>query len=139
MAPEVVNCETIKDEPYGPKADVWSAGITIIEMADMNPPYHEMNPMRVCFKISKSDPPLVSVPSRWSKEFNDFLAKCLVKSPAERSTSKQLLSHAFVSNVTDHQPLRILYHEVRAPVEEIIEDLPEDINSKDSDSVSHDL
>ena len=135
MAPEVINCETSKDEPYGPKADVWSAGITIIEMADMNPPHHEMNQMRVCFRITKSDPPTVLDPRKWSKEFNDFLSKCLVKQPANRATSKELLDHPFISGEMDFQPLRLLYHEVRADVQETIEDLPEDTSVKDSDSV----
>lgn len=136
MAPEVINCETARDEPYGVKADVWSAGITIIEMADMNPPHHEMNQMRVCFKITKSNPPTVIDPRAWSKEFNDFLSKCLVKLPSGRASSKELLSHPFINEDIDLQPLRLLYHEVRADVEETIEDLDEESSSaKDSDSV----
>uniref|UniRef100_A0A8C4WG50 non-specific serine/threonine protein kinase n=1 Tax=Gopherus evgoodei TaxID=1825980 RepID=A0A8C4WG50_9SAUR len=57
MAPEVVMCETSKDRPYDYKADVWSLGITLIEMAQVEPPHHELNPMRVLLKIAKSDPP----------------------------------------------------------------------------------
>lgn len=137
MAPEVVACETIKDEPYGVKADIWSAGITLIEMADMFPPYHETNPMRVLIRITRSPPPMLAIPQYWSKEINDFIAKCLVKSPAQRPESKDLLNHSFINSVTDMLPLRLLYHEVRAPVEETIEDLPEDIAAeKESDSVS---
>ena len=135
MAPEVINCETVRDEPYTAKADVWSAGITMIEMADMNPPHHEMNQMRVCFRITKSNPPTVLEPNKWSKQFLDFLSKCLVKQPGGRATSKDLLSHPFISDATDLQPLRLLYHEVRADVQETLEDLPEDSSTKDSDSV----
>ncbi|XP_003383893.1 PREDICTED: serine/threonine-protein kinase 10-like [Amphimedon queenslandica] len=136
MAPEVVACEAIKEEPYGVKADVWSAGITLIEMADMFPPYHETNPMRVLIRITRSEPPILAVPSHWSKDFNDFLSKCLVKAPSQRSSSRDLLSHSFISSVNDYLPLRLLYCEVRAPVEEVIEDLPEDIaaTAKESDS-----
>jgi len=47
------------------QADIWSVGITLIELADMNPPYHEMSPMRVLQKIVKKDPPTLMVPSRW--------------------------------------------------------------------------
>uniref|UniRef100_A0A8D0L3M0 Protein kinase domain-containing protein n=1 Tax=Sphenodon punctatus TaxID=8508 RepID=A0A8D0L3M0_SPHPU len=54
MAPEVVQCETSKENPYDYKADIWSLGITLIEMAEMEPPYHELNPMRVLLKITKS-------------------------------------------------------------------------------------
>lgn len=136
MAPEVIICETVRDEPYNFKADVWSAGITIIEMADMNPPHHEMNQMRVCFKITKSNAPTVINPRAWSKDFNNFLSKCLVKLPGGRASSKELLSHPFISDAIDLQPLRLLYHEVRADVEETIEDIEEEESSaKDSDSV----
>ena len=139
MAPEVVACEAIKEEPYSVKADVWSAGITLIEMADMFPPYHETNPMRVLIRITRSEPPQLAVPSYWSNEFNNFVAKCLVKEPNKRTTSRDLLSHSFINSVTDTLPLRLLYCEVRAPVEEVIEDLPEDIAAatKESDSVSY--
>ena len=134
MAPEVVACEAIREEPYGCKADVWSAGITLIELADMNPPYHQMNPMRVMIKIARSTPPILAVPSCWSKNFNQFIADCLVKLPVKRSSSQELLDHPFIKNVSDHQPLRALYLEVRADVEETLEDLPEDIATQDKDS-----
>lgn len=65
MAPEVVMCETSKDRPYDYKADIWSLGVTLIEMAQVEPPNHEMNPMRVLLKIAKSDPPTLMQPSRW--------------------------------------------------------------------------
>lgn len=65
MAPEVVMCETSKDRPYDSKADIWSLGITLIELAQVEPPNHEMNPMRVLLRIAKSDPPTLMQPSRW--------------------------------------------------------------------------
>lgn len=65
MAPEVVLCETFRDNPYDYKADIWSLGITLIELAEMDPPNHEMTPMRVLLKIQKHDPPHLSQPSRW--------------------------------------------------------------------------
>ena len=65
MAPEVVMCETSKDRPYDYKADIWSLGVTLIELAQIEPPNHEMNPMRVLLKIAKSDPPTLMQPSRW--------------------------------------------------------------------------
>ena len=137
MAPEVVACETVREEPYDARADVWSAGITLIELADMNPPYHEMNPMRVLIKINRQPPPTLMAPSMWSKDFNNFIARCLVKLPTNRASSKQLLQDPFIKDVTNYQPLRALFSEVRAPVEETIEDLPEDLpeDIKDSDSV----
>lgn len=65
MAPEVVMCETSKDRPYDYKADIWSLGVTLIELGQIEPPNHEMNPMRVLLKIAKSDPPTLMQPSRW--------------------------------------------------------------------------
>uniref|UniRef100_A0A8C2Z603 non-specific serine/threonine protein kinase n=1 Tax=Cyclopterus lumpus TaxID=8103 RepID=A0A8C2Z603_CYCLU len=63
MAPEVVMCETFKDRPYDYKADIWSLGVTLIELAQIEPPNHEMNPMRVLLKIAKSEPPTLMHPS----------------------------------------------------------------------------
>lgn len=65
MAPEVVMCETIKDAPYDYKADIWSLGITLIELAQIEPPHHELNPMRVLLKIAKSEPPTLEQPYKW--------------------------------------------------------------------------
>lgn len=58
----------------------------------MEPPNHEMSPMRVLLKIQKSDPPKLDQPSQWSKEFNEFIAKCLIKDPSQRSTAEDLLT-----------------------------------------------
>uniref|UniRef100_A0A7N6FHT3 non-specific serine/threonine protein kinase n=1 Tax=Anabas testudineus TaxID=64144 RepID=A0A7N6FHT3_ANATE len=91
MAPEVVMCETSKDRPYDYKADIWSLGVTLIELAQIEPPNHEMNPMRVLLKIAKSDPPTLMQPSRWSPEFNDFLKRCLDKNVDSRWSATQLL------------------------------------------------
>ncbi|KAA8594539.1 hypothetical protein FQN60_011674 [Etheostoma spectabile] len=91
MAPEVVMCETSKDRPYDYKADIWSLGVTLIELAQIEPPNHEMNPMRVLLKIAKADPPTLMQPSRWSPEFSDFLRRCLDKHVDNRWTSTQLL------------------------------------------------
>uniref|UniRef100_A0A8C7LAD0 non-specific serine/threonine protein kinase n=1 Tax=Oncorhynchus kisutch TaxID=8019 RepID=A0A8C7LAD0_ONCKI len=63
MAPEVVMCETSKDRPYDYKADIWSLGVTLIELAQIEPPNHEMNPMRVLLRIAKADPPTLMQPS----------------------------------------------------------------------------
>ncbi|KAK7925818.1 hypothetical protein WMY93_008128 [Mugilogobius chulae] len=91
MAPEVVMCETMKDSPYDYKADIWSLGITLIELAQIEPPHHELNPMRVLLKIAKSEPPTLDYPHKWSPEFNDFLRKCLDKNPETRPTAAHLL------------------------------------------------
>uniref|UniRef100_A0A7N6APC9 non-specific serine/threonine protein kinase n=1 Tax=Anabas testudineus TaxID=64144 RepID=A0A7N6APC9_ANATE len=91
MAPEVVMCETSKDRPYDYKADIWSLGVTLIELAQIEPPNHEMNPMRVLLKIAKSEPPTLMHPSRWSPEFSDFLRRALDKNVDNRWGTVQLL------------------------------------------------
>ncbi|XP_051946450.1 STE20-like serine/threonine-protein kinase isoform X2 [Xyrauchen texanus] len=126
MAPEVVMCETSKDRPYDYKADIWSLGITLIELAQIEPPNHEMNPMRVLLKIAKSEPPTLASPSRWSPEFSDFLRKALDKNIDNRWNTLQLLQHPFVSNVVDNKPLRELIAEAKAEVVEEFEDGKED-------------
>ncbi|KAM8990669.1 serine/threonine-protein kinase 10-like [Ara ararauna] len=118
MAPEVVQCEMSKESPYGYKADIWSLGITLIEMAEMDPPYHELNPLRVLLKITKSQPPTLRHPKRWSEDFKDFLRRSLEKSPEERWSATQLLQHPFVMGISDKQPLRELVAKARAAAEE---------------------
>ncbi|KAM5140900.1 STE20-like serine/threonine-protein kinase isoform 2-T2 [Mantella aurantiaca] len=122
MAPEVVMCETSKDRPYDFKADVWSLGVTLIEMAQIEPPHHELNPMRVLLKIAKSEPPTLAQPSRWSRDFSDFLRKCLDKNVDNRWTTSQLLQHPFVSVVHNSKPVRELIAEAIAEVLEEVED-----------------
>ena len=126
MAPEVVLCETFRDQPYDFKVDIWSLGITLIEMAQMEPPYHEMSPMRVLLKIQKSDPPRLDKPSKWSGEFNDFVRLCLIKDPNKRPRAEELLGHPFVKDAVDPKPILELLAEYKAEiVEEEITDLPE--------------
>ncbi|EGW06145.1 Serine/threonine-protein kinase 10 [Cricetulus griseus] len=127
MAPEVVLCETMKDAPYDYKADIWSLGITLIEMAQIEPPHHELNPMRVLLKIAKSDPPTLLTPSKWSVEFRDFLKIALDKNPETRPSAAQLLEHPFVSSVTSNKALRELVAEAKAEVMEEIEDARDDV------------
>ncbi|XP_078128849.1 STE20-like serine/threonine-protein kinase isoform X5 [Sander vitreus] len=134
MAPEVVMCETSKDRPYDFKADIWSLGVTLIELAQIEPPNHEMNPMRVLLKIAKSEPPTLMHPSRWSPEFNDFLRKALDKNVDNRWGTLQLLQHPFVTSVTDSRPLRELIAEAKAEVTEEIEDSKEEEEEEEPDT-----
>ncbi|XP_051561587.1 serine/threonine-protein kinase 10-like [Myxocyprinus asiaticus] len=131
MAPEVVMCETSKDRPYDYKADIWSLGVTLIELAQIEPPNHEMNPMRVLLKIAKADPPTLQQPSKWSPEFSDFLKHALDKNVDNRWSTAQLLQHPFVSNVTDNRPLRELIAEAKAEVTEEIEEVKEEEEEED--------
>uniref|UniRef100_A0AAY4EZ51 non-specific serine/threonine protein kinase n=1 Tax=Denticeps clupeoides TaxID=299321 RepID=A0AAY4EZ51_9TELE len=134
MAPEVVMCETSKDRPYDYKADIWSLGITLIELAQIEPPNHEMNPMRVLLKIAKAEPPTLMQPSKWSPEFSDFLRRALDKNVDNRWTSAQLLQHPFVSNVNDSKPLRELIAEAKAEVTEEIEESKDEEEDEEHDA-----
>lgn len=132
MAPEVVMCETSKDRPYDYKADVWSLGITLIEMAEIEPPHHELNPMRVLLKIAKSEPPTLAQPSKWSSNFKDFLKKCLEKNVDARWTTAQLLQHPFVT-VDSNKPVRELIAEAKAEVTEEVEDGKEEDDDEETE------
>ncbi|CAJ1053033.1 serine/threonine-protein kinase 10 [Xyrichtys novacula] len=134
MAPEVVMCETSKDRPYDYKADIWSLGITLIELAQIEPPNHEMNPMRVLLKIAKADPPTLMQPSRWSPEFSDFLRRCLDKHVDNRWGAAQLLQHSFLSSVIDSRPLRELIAEAKAEVTEEIEEHKEEEEEEETEA-----
>ncbi|XP_065317462.1 serine/threonine-protein kinase 10-like isoform X3 [Gordionus sp. m RMFG-2023] len=136
MAPEVMLCEAIKDNPYDYKVDIWSLGITLIEFAQMEPPNHEMNPMRVLIRIQKSDPPILNNPSKWSKEFNNFLSRCLIKDPQQRATIHELFQHKFMTEVLNPKPIQDLITEFQAEVSEVLEELIENVNDN-IDSVSN--
>ncbi|KAJ3014354.1 UNVERIFIED_CONTAM: hypothetical protein HDU68_000327, partial [Siphonaria sp. JEL0065] len=94
MAPEVITSE-LKGTEYDAKADVWSLGITAIEMAECKPPMFELHPMRVVFLIPKVDPPILN-DCGWSHEFRDFVKQCLQKDPENRPTARDLLAHPFL-------------------------------------------
>ncbi|XP_054167403.1 serine/threonine-protein kinase 10-like [Oppia nitens] len=136
MAPEVVMCETFRDNPYDYKADIWSLGVTLIEFAQMEPPNHQMAPMRVLLKVQKADPPKLDNPSLWSKEFSDFLAHCLIKDPTQRSTASELLNHAFIRDVSDKKSILALISEFKAEVfEEVVTEENDDEIIEETSSV----
>ncbi|EDR28356.1 serine/threonine protein kinase, putative [Entamoeba dispar SAW760] len=91
MAPEV-----ILESGHNEKADIWSVGITAIEMFDGRPPHSELHAMRAIFLIPNRPPPTLSAPEEVSKAFNDFIALCCVKNFRERPSALELLKCDFM-------------------------------------------
>ena len=95
MSPEV-----IMQTQHDGKADIWSLGITAIEMAELVPPHSNVHPMRVLFLVPKEEPPKLQdqSKSRWSANFHSFIETCLVKDPLRRPSALELLKHPFVDS-----------------------------------------
>uniref|UniRef100_H3D7Z8 non-specific serine/threonine protein kinase n=1 Tax=Tetraodon nigroviridis TaxID=99883 RepID=H3D7Z8_TETNG len=97
MAPEVIACEQQLDS-YDARCDVWSLGITAIELGDGDPPLADLHPMRALFKIprDRNPPPTLHQPELWSDAFNDFICRCLIKDFELRPNVLDLLQHSFI-------------------------------------------
>lgn len=76
---------------YDGKVDVWSLGITCIELAERKPPYFNMNAMSALYHIAQNDSPQLSAGMEWSTEFREFVIECLRKEPQQRPTAATLL------------------------------------------------
>uniref|UniRef100_A0AAR2M0I6 non-specific serine/threonine protein kinase n=1 Tax=Pygocentrus nattereri TaxID=42514 RepID=A0AAR2M0I6_PYGNA len=103
MAPEVIACEQQLDSTYDARCDVWSLGITAIELGDGDPPLADLHPMRALFKIPRNPPPTLHQPEIWSDQFNDFICKCLIKDFELRPNVQDLLQHAFIKQIAGRE------------------------------------
>ena len=110
MAPEVMEQ---KLDGYDSKADIWSLGITVLELAKGKAPYAHFPPMKVLLLTLQEDPPSLdsyddqkdSTGKDFSKHFKDFVKKCLQKEPAERPDCTKLLKHKFLSQAIKQEAL----------------------------------
>ncbi|XP_035709501.1 serine/threonine-protein kinase 3 isoform X3 [Folsomia candida] len=108
MAPEV-----IQEIGYDCVADIWSLGITALEMAEGRPPYGDIHPMRVIFMIPSKPPPSFRNPDSWSQEFIDFVQRCLIKNPENRAPAAELLDHEFIKRARHPSTLVALINEAK--------------------------
>jgi len=96
MAPEL-----IRSSPYSFAVDIWSLGIMCRELAEGEPPYVQVPPLKALLLIVTDGIPEISEPENRSPEFLDFLDKCLAKDPAQRPTAVALLEHPFIRKACD--------------------------------------
>uniref|UniRef100_A0A4W4HEC4 non-specific serine/threonine protein kinase n=1 Tax=Electrophorus electricus TaxID=8005 RepID=A0A4W4HEC4_ELEEL len=102
MAPEVIACDENPESTYDYRSDLWSLGITALEMAEGAPPLCDMHPMRALFLIPRNPPPKLKS-KKWSKKFLNFVDRCLVKNYLHRPCTETLLHHSFIKELNERQ------------------------------------
>ncbi|KAK2903800.1 mitogen-activated protein kinase kinase kinase kinase 4 isoform X6 [Channa argus] len=107
MAPEVIACDENPEATYDYRSDLWSLGITALEMAEGAPPLCDMHPMRALFLIPRNSPPKLKS-KKWSKRFLSFVDSCLIKNHLHRPTTDALLRHAFIRDLANERQVRIM-------------------------------
>ena len=123
MAPEVITCKQPaaggKNRGYDELADVWSLGITAIELAEGQPPHANVFPLTAIFLIPTLPAPKLSEPKRWSPNFGAFLSRALTKDPEERSSTRALSTDPFIvdgRSASEGGTLRALMAASREPL-----------------------
>jgi len=106
MAPEVIACDENPDATYDNRSDLWSLGITALEMAEGKPPLCDMHPMRALFLIPRNPPPRLKS-KKWAKKFQSFVDQSLVKDYTQRPNTEQLLKHPFIKDQPTERQVRI--------------------------------
>lgn len=107
MSPEVIACDENPDAKYDNRSDLWSLGITAIEMAESHPPLCDMHPMRALFLIPRSPPPRLKTTRKWTKKFHSFIDTVLVKDYQQRPHTDNLLRHTFLKDIPNERQVKI--------------------------------
>lgn len=95
----MIACEQQLDHSYDARCDVWSIGITAIELAEGDPPLSDLHPMRALFQIPRNPPPRLSHPEMYNPLISDFISECLVKDLDQRPFIRELLQHPLLASV----------------------------------------
>lgn len=121
---QVIACEQQLDSSYDSRCDVWSVGITAIELAEGDPPLSELHPMRALFQIPRNPPPALKNPDIHTPELLDFITECLVKDLEHRPFTSELRDHPLLVNIEDK-------------VEKIRQELQEEIHRQSTEGRVH--
>uniref|UniRef100_A0A6Q2YR32 non-specific serine/threonine protein kinase n=1 Tax=Esox lucius TaxID=8010 RepID=A0A6Q2YR32_ESOLU len=116
MAPEVILA--MDEGQYDGKIDIWSLGITCIELAERKPPLFNMNAMSALYHIAQNESPTLQS-SEWTDYFRNFVDSCLQKFPQDRPNSEELLKHAFVQRERPESVLMDLILRTKVAVREL--------------------
>jgi len=141
MAPEVIACDpqNSSKNDYDNRSDLWSLGITAIEMAHGHPPLCELHPMRALFLIPRNKPPkLESKKGKWSSSFVDFVDKALIKNYQHRPVTEDLLNHSFVKGQTTERLVKQQLKELIDKMQRRNDLYSDDSNSEDEKEDSAD-
>lgn len=130
-APEVINMESITE-----KADIWSLGITAIEMCTGQPPYYDLAPIPAMFKIVQNQE--TPLPENISHEFKDFLLGCLNRNVTFRKSTSELLNHNWITRKNLKQNNQNVQHEVKDKAKQNQANLDIFAESSDDDDMNFD-
>ena len=114
MAPEILAAGI----GYTEKADIWSLGITAIELATGSAPYANLYPLEVIVRISNSPPPTLPENQNFSSAFRDFVRQCLQQTASKRASAHQLLETKFIKQATSTSEIARTLIATLPPLEE---------------------
>jgi thousand and one amino acid protein kinase len=123
MAPEVILA--MDEGHYDQRADIWSFGITCIELAERKPPFFNMNTMSALYHIAQNDPPKLQLKlstgevTTWSEKFSSFVNQCLRKDPEQRLSTKACLNHPFITDAPSPTVILELIRRTKRVVREL--------------------